>query len=239
MLRLTTIVVWPRPPPSWRRTFGRTRQLHVTEIEQEEEYCLEAMLHWHDRSERRRNLRCRNHTLLDAIRRPADALSVSRAVWLGGTGKLGDLAGFSGAIVLAMIALLIGYESVSRFFAPVPIQFSEAIPIACLGLAVNVASVWLLSSGPHDHGHGHHHSPDDHDHDYDEEQRIPTGSGSLAVSILEDGVPSRFRVRFEGMDKPRDLTITTVRHRQFACVPYGRPGRLSGINRGNSRAACL
>jgi cation diffusion facilitator family transporter len=65
-----------------------------------------------------------------------------------GTGKLGDLAGFSSAIVLAMIALLIGYESVSRFFTPVPIQFSEAIPIACLGLAVNVASVWLLSGGP-------------------------------------------------------------------------------------------
>src|ERR1700686_1359963 len=46
-----------------------------------------------------------------------------------GTGKLGDLAGFTSAIVLAMIALLIGYESVSRFFAPVPIHFAQAIPI--------------------------------------------------------------------------------------------------------------
>src|ERR1700728_2081051 len=44
-----------------------------------------------------------------------------------GTGKLGDLAGFSSAIVLAMIALLIGYEAISRFFAPVPIAFSQAI----------------------------------------------------------------------------------------------------------------
>src|ERR1700747_590193 len=61
-----------------------------------------------------------------------------------GTGKLGDLAGFTSAIVLAMIALLIGYEAVSRLFAPVPIHFSEAIPIACLGLAVNIASAWLL-----------------------------------------------------------------------------------------------
>jgi len=50
-----------------------------------------------------------------------------------GTGKLGDLAGFTSAIILAMIALLIGYESVSRIFAPVPIHFTEAIPIACLG----------------------------------------------------------------------------------------------------------
>ena len=52
-----------------------------------------------------------------------------------GTGKLGDLAGFTSAIVLAMIALLIGYEAVRRLFAPVPIHFGEAIPIAVLGLA--------------------------------------------------------------------------------------------------------
>src|SRR5271166_5920624 len=72
-----------------------------------------------------------------------------------GTGKLGDLAGFTSAIILAMIALLIGYEAVSRFIAPVPIRFDEAIPIAVLGLIVNVASVLLLSGGGHDHGHGH------------------------------------------------------------------------------------
>ncbi len=34
-----------------------------------------------------------------------------------GTGKLGDLAGFTSAVVLAMIALLIGYEAVSRLLA--------------------------------------------------------------------------------------------------------------------------
>src|SRR5258705_12717212 len=62
-----------------------------------------------------------------------------------GTGKLGDLAGFTSAIILAMIALLIGYESVSRIFTPVLIHFAEAIPIACLALAVNIASAWLLS----------------------------------------------------------------------------------------------
>jgi cation diffusion facilitator family transporter len=81
-----------------------------------------------------------------------------------GTGKIGDLAGFTSAIILAMIALLIGYESISRVFAPVPIRFAEAIPIACLGLAVNIASAWLLSrgGGHHHHGHAGHH--DDHDH---------------------------------------------------------------------------
>src|ERR1700704_4297764 len=83
-----------------------------------------------------------------------------------GTGKLGDLAGFTSAVMLAMIALLIGYESISRIFDPVPIHFREAIPIACLGLAVNIASAWLLSSGGHhDHGHGHGHAHEGHDHD--------------------------------------------------------------------------
>src|SRR6266705_177278 len=75
-----------------------------------------------------------------------------------GTGKLGDLAGFASAIVLAMIAMLIGYEAVTRFIWPVPISFDEAIPIAVLGLAVNVASVLLLSEGGHHQGHGHDHS---------------------------------------------------------------------------------
>lgn len=86
-----------------------------------------------------------------------------------GTGKLGDLAGFTSAIVLAMIALLIGYEAVARFLAPVPIHFGEAIPIAVAGLLVNLVSVWLLH-GDHDHhghgrhGHGHHDYHHDHDH---------------------------------------------------------------------------
>ncbi len=80
-----------------------------------------------------------------------------------GTGKLGDLAGFTSAVVLAMISVLIGYEAVTRFLAPVPIRFAEAVPIAALGLAVNVASAWLLAGGGHDH-HGHGHDHHDHDH---------------------------------------------------------------------------
>src|SRR5580698_2992899 len=78
-----------------------------------------------------------------------------------GTGKFGDLAGFTSAIVLAMIAVLIGYESVTRILAPIEIHFAEAIPIACVGLAVNIASAWLLSSGGHHHGHGEEHGHDE------------------------------------------------------------------------------
>lgn len=113
-----------------------------------------------------------------------------------GTGKLGDLAGFTSAIMLAMIALLIGYESVTRIFAPIPIHFAEAIPIACLGLAVNVASAWLLSGGEHhDHGHGHSHGHAHESHDHDELHEIETPDGLVAVEVFELGVPPRFRLR--------------------------------------------
>jgi cation diffusion facilitator family transporter len=118
-----------------------------------------------------------------------------------GTGKLGDLAGFTSAIVLAMIALLIGYESVSRIFEPVAIHFAEAIPIACLGLAVNIASAWLLSGGHHDHTHSHDHSLDHslghphQGHDHDERHEIATAGGRVTLEVFEDGVPPRFRLR--------------------------------------------
>jgi cation diffusion facilitator family transporter len=111
-----------------------------------------------------------------------------------GTGKLGDLAGFTSAIILAMIALLIGYESISRLFAPVPIHFAEAIPIACLGLAVNIASAWLLGGGDHNH-HGHSHGHGAHDHD--EEHHITTNAGTIVLDVFEDSVPPRFRLHAE------------------------------------------
>ena len=136
-----------------------------------------------------------------------------------GTGKLGDLAGFTSAIVLAMIAVLIGYEAVSRFLSPVPIHFSEAIPIAVVGLLVNLASVWLLSGGDHghshghSHGHGHGHSHDDHAHEEDV-QKIFAPSGVFAVSIFEDGMPPVFRIApaTEGSQLDAStVSVTTMR----------------------------
>jgi cation diffusion facilitator family transporter len=79
-----------------------------------------------------------------------------------GTGKFGDLAAFTSAIALAMIALLIGYESVDRLVNPVPIAFDQAIPIAVVGLGVNVLSAFLLRDDA-EHRHGHTH---DHVHSY-------------------------------------------------------------------------
>jgi cation diffusion facilitator family transporter len=127
-----------------------------------------------------------------------------------GTGKFGDLAGYTSAIILAMIALLIGYEAVSRLLNPVPISFNEAIPIAVLGLAVNVASAWLLSGGHH-HGHSHDHA---HGHDHDEEpRRVALGHGILEIEVFEANVPPRFHVRTDTNILPAasDVTIETIR----------------------------
>jgi cation diffusion facilitator family transporter len=80
-----------------------------------------------------------------------------------GTGKLGDLAGFASAVLLALVALMIGYESVVRVFQPVSIHYAEATAIAVVGLAVNLLSAWLLGAD-HDHGHDHDHDHEDHHH---------------------------------------------------------------------------
>jgi cation diffusion facilitator family transporter len=135
-----------------------------------------------------------------------------------GAGKLGDLAGYTSAIILAMIACLIGYEGLSRLFAPTPIRFAEAIPIAFLGLAVNVASAWLLSSGEHA-GHNHGHGAIDRlsrpGHDHDETKRIATRDGAVVLEVFEDGVPPRFRLNAKS---GRALTASAV------SVETGRPG---------------
>ena len=86
-----------------------------------------------------------------------------------GTGKFGDLAAFSSAIILSLIAVQIFYESVIRLVHPVAIAYGEAIAVAALGLGVNLVSAWLLrDSHDHDHhGHGHAHgsSPGHRHHD--------------------------------------------------------------------------
>jgi len=88
-----------------------------------------------------------------------------------GTGKLGDLAALSSAIVLALIALMIAYESIERLLNPVPIAFNEAILIAVLGLGVNLVSAWVLRED-HGHHHGHHHAHHHHGHQHPRRRRI-------------------------------------------------------------------
>lgn len=94
-----------------------------------------------------------------------------------GTGKLGDLAGFASAVVLALIAVLIGWESLLRFYSPVAINFPQAITVAVIGLGVNLLCAWLLRD---DHAHHHHHR---HEHHHDAEPR-GGGDNNLRAAYL-------------------------------------------------------
>jgi cation diffusion facilitator family transporter len=83
-----------------------------------------------------------------------------------GTGKVNAFAGYTSAVLLALFALLMAWESVNRLFNPVAIAFNHAIMVALLGLVVNGISMLMLEDRHHDHGHGHdhphHHAHTDH-----------------------------------------------------------------------------
>lgn len=101
-----------------------------------------------------------------------------------GTGKVGDLAGFASAMVLGLVAIGIGVESILRLFEPIQVAFGEATWIAVLGLLVNILSAFLLS-GSHDHGHHNHgHHGHAHGHGGDNNMR------SAYVHVLADALTS-------------------------------------------------
>jgi cation diffusion facilitator family transporter len=75
-----------------------------------------------------------------------------------GTGKIGVLGGYTSAIVLAIVALLMAVESIDRLFHPRPIRFNESILVAFLGLAVNLVSAFILQNGHADCEHHHDHN---------------------------------------------------------------------------------
>jgi cation diffusion facilitator family transporter len=103
-----------------------------------------------------------------------------------GTGKLGELAAFTSAVILAMIAAAIGYEAVMRLLSPVPIDFIEATWLAALGLCVNLASAWLLSDHGHDHGHEHGQGQDHAHHEHGHDSNIR----AAYIHVLADAVTS-------------------------------------------------
>lgn len=98
-----------------------------------------------------------------------------------GTGKVGDLAGFASAMVLGLVAIGIAGESVYRLFQPTTVAFTEATVIAVVGLAVNIASAFLLAGDHGHHGHSHEHG---HHHHHDNNLR------SAYVHVLADALTS-------------------------------------------------
>jgi cation diffusion facilitator family transporter len=88
-----------------------------------------------------------------------------------GTGKVSTLGGYSSAVVLAVVALLMVVESARRFWSPVTIRFDEALVVAVIGLVVNLSCAWLLSVKTHHDHPGHAHDQGGHTHHHDHNLR--------------------------------------------------------------------
>lgn len=100
-----------------------------------------------------------------------------------GTWKIEILAGYSSAILLMVVAGFMAFHSIQRLFSPVQIHYNEAIPIAILGLLVNLICAWLL----HD-GHHHHHAVEVHSHHHDLNQK------AAFMHVVADAVTSIFAI---------------------------------------------
>ena len=110
-----------------------------------------------------------------------------------GTWKIEILAGYSSAILLMVVAGFMAFHSVERLFSPVQIHYNEAIPIAILGLLVNLICAWLLHDGDHHHHHHHHHHAHDHaaevhTHHHDLNQK------AAFMHVVADAVTSIFAI---------------------------------------------
>lgn len=108
-----------------------------------------------------------------------------------GAGKMNSLGGFTGAVLLAVFALMMGFESIERFFSPVGIAFNQAIGVAVVGLVVNGACALILG-----HQHDHHGPGDAHDHEHDHEHRHTADHGhdhnlrSAYLHVVADALTS-------------------------------------------------
>lgn len=103
-----------------------------------------------------------------------------------GTGKFGDLGAYTSAVVLAIVALGIAWESIDRYFNPTAIAYQEAMAVAVLGLVVNtVAALLLMEDHHHDHAHDHDHA---HAHHHDHHQDL--NLRSAYVHMLADAATS-------------------------------------------------
>jgi cation diffusion facilitator family transporter len=83
-----------------------------------------------------------------------------------GVGKVGVLGGYTSAIALGIVAIIMLAESIHRLLSPIEIQFNQSILVAIIGLIVNIASMFILGHEHHGHDHSDHHS---HEHDHHEE----------------------------------------------------------------------
>lgn len=106
-----------------------------------------------------------------------------------GTWKVGVLGGFTSAVVLAVIAALIAWESLGRFWEPLEISFNEAIAVAVIGLIVNLVSAYILQGRNDTHSHdSHSHGVGGHAHHHDHNLR------AAYLHVLADALTSLFAI---------------------------------------------
>jgi cation diffusion facilitator family transporter len=112
-----------------------------------------------------------------------------------GTGKVPALAGYTSAVGLGLVAVVMIVESATRLLHPGAIDFARSLPVAIAGLVVNLASVFLLHDDHDDHDdhdHHHHHDHDDHHHDHNHRAAFmhvvaDTLTSALAIGALLAG----------------------------------------------------
>lgn len=102
-----------------------------------------------------------------------------------GTWKIEVLGGYTSALFLVLVAVLMLYQSIERLITPASIHYNQAIVLAMAGLAVNLACAWLLREGHgHDH-HGHHsHNAQPHHHDLNLRSAYLHVVADAATSVL-------------------------------------------------------
>lgn len=101
-----------------------------------------------------------------------------------GTWKIEVLGGYTSAVFLMGVAAYMGLESAARLLTPHAIRFDQAIPVAVVGLIVNVVSAWLLSAGHEGPGHDHPGHDDAHRHDLNLRSAYLHVVADAATSVL-------------------------------------------------------
>ena len=102
-----------------------------------------------------------------------------------GTGKVYALAGYTSGIVLVIVAVFLAVEGIEKLVEQPKVDYDEALPIAALGLVVNLVSAWLLGTRHH-YGHGHSHGHDHghgHDHDHAPAKKQKPEAGSIDFNM--------------------------------------------------------
>jgi cation diffusion facilitator family transporter len=99
-----------------------------------------------------------------------------------GTGKVHALAGYTSAIALAIASFVMMIESISRLVDPERIDYASSLPVAVVGLAVNLMSIWLL------------HDREDADHDHDDHDHHDHNHRAAVLHVIADALTSSLAI---------------------------------------------